>query len=369
MSVLELTGVEEVAEQRDSLVGRLFQSTVGALELYTVYIGDRLGLYRALADGGPATYAELAVRGGIEERYAREWLEQQAAAGILQVDDVDLEAQSRRYRLPAGHAEVLLDRDSLAYFAPMARVVAGGAQVLPQVLDAFRRGGGVPWSAFGADVIEGQADANRPLYLNVLGREWLPSIPDIHARLQAEPSARAADIGCGGGWSSIAIALAYPNARVDGFDADATSVELARANAAAAGVASRVQFHLADAAALERATRYDLVTAFEMVHDAARPVELLRSMRGLLAEGGAALVMDERVGERFTAPSDEVERLMYAASVLCCLPAGMADSPSAGTGTVMRPDTLRRYAQEAGFADIEILPIEHDVFRVYRLIG
>jgi 2-polyprenyl-3-methyl-5-hydroxy-6-metoxy-1,4-benzoquinol methylase len=218
------------------------------------------------------------------------------------------------------------------------------------------------------DAREAQADMNRPVFLNLLGQEWLPAIPDVHARLQADPPARVADVGCGGGWSSIGIARAYPKVHLDGLDVDEPSIALARANAAEAGLADRVSFHARDAADPDLAGRYDLVTAFEVVHDLAQPVEVLRAMRALLADGGAAIVMDEKVAETFAAPGDEVERFMYGFSVLCCLPAGLAESPSAGTGTVMRPATLLRYARAAGFREVEILPIEHDFFRLYRLV-
>jgi 2-polyprenyl-3-methyl-5-hydroxy-6-metoxy-1,4-benzoquinol methylase len=332
-----------------------------------VYLGDRLGLYRALAEQEWSTLAELASRAGVAERYAREWLEQQATAAMIDVDDTAAEPEARRYRLPAAHREVLLDVESLCYLAPLARLSGSLSAVLPKLLEAYRSGGGVPWSAFGEDGRESQAALNRPVYLNLLGNEWLPSLPEVHARLQSDPPARVADIGCGGGWASIGIAKAYPNVQVDGYDVDGPSIELARANAAAQGVSDRVKFHVTDAGDPSIVGTYDLVCAMEMIHDLSRPVDVLRTMRQLAADGGAVLVMDERVAERFTAPGDEVERFMYSASLLCCLPAGLSESPSAATGTVMRPATLRRYAQEAGFQDIEILPIEHDFFRLYRL--
>jgi SAM-dependent methyltransferase len=214
-----------------------------------------------------------------------------------------------------------------------------------------------------------QGDANRPVFANLLGSEWLPAMEDVHERLQADPPARVADVACGAGWSSIAIARAYPKVTVDGYDLDASSVELANANVAETEVADRVTVHLRDAADPELAGSYQLVTVFEALHDMSQPVEVLRALRGLVAEDGAVVVMDERVADSFTAPGDEVERLMYTYSVLCCLPVGLADTPSAGTGTVMRVDTVRRYASEAGFADVEVLPIEHEVFRFYRLRG
>jgi SAM-dependent methyltransferase len=369
------------AEQTEAFVGRLFEATLGAIDLLAIYLGDQLGLYRALAGGGPATSTELAARTGTHERFVREWLEQQAVSDILEVGSLAVDSDegggadgaARRYRLPAARAEALLSEESLAYFAPLPRFLVATARQADALLQAYRTGSGVPYTAYGADAREAQAAFNRPAFANLLGSAWLPTIPDVHARLLAAPPARVADIGCGAGWSSIAIARAYPNVQVDGFDSDAASIELARRNAAAAGVGDRVSFQVRDAADPALAGTYDLVVAFETIHDMARPVGALRSMRRLAGERGAVLVMDERVGETFTAPGDPVERLFYGSSILFCLPTGMADGtpeqPSAGTGTVMRPAVVRRYATEAGFREVEILPIEHDMFRFYRLVA
>jgi hypothetical protein len=347
----------------------LFQSVIGAMDLFNVYLGDRLGLYEALARVGPASPAELAQRAGIHERYAREWLEHQAVSGLLDVHDhdYDLASGARSYSLPSGHAEVLLDRDSLSYLAFVGRFMAGMAQATPKLLEAYTSGGGVSWAEFGEDVRLAQAEQNRPIFLNLLGKEWLPRIADVDARLRSTPSARIADIGCGVGWSSIAIAEAYPLVEVDGFDLDEPSIELARVYAAERGVSERTSFSVRDVADPALAGQYDLVVGFEMLHDLARPIECLRVMRGLLAKGGSAIIMDERVAESFTAPGDDLERLYYGFSTLCCLPSGLAEQPSAATGTVMRPSTLRQYAAEAGFGAVEILLIEHDLFRFYRL--
>jgi hypothetical protein len=304
-------------EQRDALIGRLFEGLLGAMDLLNVYLGDRLGLYRALATDGPATSAELATRAGIHERYAREWLEQQAVSAMLTVDDVALDAGARRYALPAGHAEVLTDRDSLSYLAYVGRFAACLGQVTPALLEAFRSGGGVSWAEYGVDAREGQAEQGRPLFLKLLGSEWLPRVTDVHARLSAPEPARVADIACGAGWSSIGIAQAYPNAHVDGFDLDAPSIELARAHAAELGVSDRVSFQVHDVADPSLAGQYDLVIGFEMLHDLSRPVEALRAMRGMLAEGGSVIIMDERVADSFTAPGDDLERFFYG---LCSIP-------------------------------------------------
>jgi 2-polyprenyl-3-methyl-5-hydroxy-6-metoxy-1,4-benzoquinol methylase len=352
--------------RRDAFVGRLFTDTIAAMETLSVYLGDRLELYRHLHEGGPATPGELASRAGIHERYAREWLEQQAVAGILDVDSPASEGSARRYALPAEHAEPLLEPTSLNYLAPFSRMVAGVARPLDELLHAYRTGGGVRWEAFGADTREGQAGQNRPVFDQLLVGPWLETVPEVRERLEAGPS-RIADIAFGGGWSSIALARRFPQATIDGYDLDEASVELATRNAQEAGVADRVRFHLHDASDSDLAGEYDLVTVFEALHDMSRPVEALANMRRLAGSRGTVLVMDENVAEEFTAPGDEVERIFYAFSVLLCLPDGMSHTPTAATGTVMRPSILRSYASEAGFASVEVLPVGHDFFRLYRL--
>ena len=366
MATMTTTLNDDEIQRRDAFAGRLFQTYLEAFEASAIHIGERLGLYQVMSEARSVTPAELATRAGTNERYTREWLEQQAVAGILEVAAEGVDAGARRYRLPPGHADVLVNRDSESYLAPLTRFVGAFSRVLPAVIEAFRTGTGVSWEDFGPDAREGQADMNRGTLLGTLVNDWLPAVSDVHARLQAGQPARVADIGCGAGWSSIGIARAYPNVRVDGFDTDAATIDMARANADEAGVSDQVTFHLSDAGAAADG-QYDLVAFFECVHDMARPVEALRTARRLVAEDGAVIVMDERVAETFTAPGDELERFFYSASLLCCLPAGKAEQPSAATGTVMRPDTLRRYATEAGFRAVEILPIEHPFFRLYRL--
>jgi SAM-dependent methyltransferase len=333
-------------------------------DVYTVYMGDRLGIYQAIADG-KSVEAEIAAATGTDARYLREWLEQQAVTGILEVDDASKPAEDRRYRLPEGYAEVLVDRDSPSYMAAFARMMAGIVRNLPEVLEAFRTGDGVPYAKFDKDFLEGQADMNRVQFVNELASSWMPELPDAHERLQS--GGRVADVACGGGWSTMALARAYPNAEVHGLDLDEASIELARANAAREGV--DVPFEVRDAADPGLSGRYYLVTCFEAVHDMARPVESLRGMRSLLADGGVLLIADERVAEQFTAPGDEVERVMYGFSVFHCLPVGREEQPSAATGTAMRPSTLQEYAEAAGFTRFEVLPIENDFWRFYRLEG
>jgi SAM-dependent methyltransferase len=360
-----LSAEDEAA--RDALVRRLFEAALGTFDLAALHVGERLGLYAGLADR-PLTAAELAAATGTAPRYVREWLEQQAVTGILAVDDVEAGEAARHYALPAAHREVLLHPESLAFMAPVARAMMGIAAQTPRLLDVFRTGGGLSWEAYGPDIREAQASMNRPMFANLLGPEWLASVPDIDARLRADPPARVADIAVGGGWSAIALARAYPKIRVDGLDLDPDSIELACANLATTEVAERVTFRVRDAADPGLAGQYDLATIFEAVHDFSQPVAVLRAIRNLLAPGASLLVADERVAERFTAPGDAVERFMYGWSFLLCLPNALADDPSVATGTVMRPDVLRRYAAEAGYDRVEVLPIEAEFWRFYRLM-
>ena len=351
-------------ERRDALAERLFLNAVGAFDLFSVYLGDRLGLYRALADHGALTSAELAEAAGIHERYAREWLEHQAASELL---DVEGDADERRFSLPAGHDEVLLDETSLNYGAPLARAVLASIRPVDALAEAFRNGGGVPYAAYGDDLHESQAAFTRPLFENQLGKEWLPAVPEIHERLSSSEPARVADIACGQGRSSIEIARAYPNAQVDGIDSDRASIEAARKNLEGSGVEGRVTFHERNAADAGLAGRYDLVTIFEALHDMSYPVEVLKAARGLLGDGGLVFIGDERTAEEFTAPASDAERLFYGFSVFHCLPVGMVGEGAAGTGTVIRPQTVKDYARQAGFASCEVLPIEHDFWRFYLL--
>ena len=238
----------------------------------------------------PHTARELADATGTAERYAREWLEQQAAAGIIEHEN---NGESRFWLSPEG-AEVLVNEESLSFMAWLPRFQLSWGSQVPALLKAFHDGSGIPYADYGLDMVLGQAGANRPAFMKQLATEWLPKVPGL---LEA----------------------------------------------------------------------YDLITIFEALHDLSRPIEFLASARRCLADDGYLIVMDERVAETFEAPTDEVERFMYACSVLHCLPASLAEYPSAATGTVIRPDVVREYARQAGFREVEILPIETDFFRFYLL--
>jgi SAM-dependent methyltransferase len=355
----------DAVEATEAMVERVFASAIALFDLAGIYLGERLGLYRALHEDGPATSGELAERTNTDERYVREWLEQQAVTDVLSVIE-DGGATERRFALPAGHAEALVATDAPSYIAPLGRQALGMLRPLPRLVDAYRTGEGVPYADYGEDTRSGIAELNRVMFLNELGSAWLPAVADVHERLRA--GGLVADLGCGSGWSSIAIAKAYPGARVEGFDVDPASVETARANGTAEGLEGRVRFHVHDASDPLPEGEFDLVTMFEVLHDIGRPVEALANARRALTADGSVVIADERVADRFTAPGDDLERIMYGFSVVHCLPVGRADHEhSAATGTAMRPDTLRAYARDAGFAEVEVLPIENDFWRFYRL--
>jgi 2-polyprenyl-3-methyl-5-hydroxy-6-metoxy-1,4-benzoquinol methylase len=285
---------------------------------------------------------------------------------VLTVDDDAAPVDERRYALPEAHAIALLDEEHPAYAGALVDVPPIIARTLEAVTDAFRTGDGVPFAAYGLHDM--QAGFTRPMFAHALVDEWLPALPDVQARLDAGEPLRVIDVGCGEGWAAIYIAEAYPDVVVHGVDMDDTSIAVARRNAAERGVSDRVSFDVRDVADPAVTDRYDLALACEVVHDLSDPVAVLDAMRRMTPDG-AVLIIDEKADETFAANGDPIQRLLYAFSILHCLPAGRDAEHSAATGTVMRPDTLRGYARHAGFERVETLPIEHPMFRFYRLWG
>jgi 2-polyprenyl-3-methyl-5-hydroxy-6-metoxy-1,4-benzoquinol methylase len=362
MTTIALTAEDET--EVEEFAGNLFMATLAAMELANVELGIRLGLYAALAGAGPTTAGELAAKAGIVERYAQEWLEQQATAGVVDVEDAAAPADDRRFTLPNARAHVLLDDDSEACMKACAATVGWLGKALDIMEPEFRRGAGVAFGDF--DLHDIQAGFTRPVFANHLVQNWLPALPDLHARLEAGEAVRIAEIGSGEGLAAIAIARAYPNASVDGYDLDAASVDAARKAASDAGVSDRVRFEARDAADPDIAGDYDLVLAIEMLHDVPDPVAILRTMKKLAGGSGAVVVVDERTEDSFAVPASEMERFFYTFSTLHCLAVSM-QAGGVGTGTVIRADTVRAYARDAGFDTVDVLDVDHPQFRLYRL--
>lgn len=366
MTVDMATAVATEANPVEDLVGRLFIESVGTMHVMSVYLGVKLGLFRALADGGPQTAAELAAATALDGWYLREWLQAETVAGLVTADSEDLATAT--FTAADGVRETLVEETSPAYLGGLPFAASAVGRVLPDLLAAFRTGAGVPYTRYGPEAVEAQAALNRPAFVNELAGTWLPAIPDVFARLQdsANP-ARVADVGCGVGWASIELAKAFPHIRVDGYDADEDSITRARRNAVEAGVNDRVTFEVVDAKSGGYGdTRYDLILFFECLHDMGRPVEALAQARAAVADGGTVIVMDERTGETIQI-GDPTESFFASASVLWCLPQSRVEPDCQAPGTVMRPDMFANIARAAGWSSFDILPIEHPFWRFYRL--
>ena len=388
-TIAEYSVASSAEEEAAARVGAFAEQLVGMLgsatELLTIELGRRFGLYRTLHERGPIGAADFARAARIAPRYAREWLEQQAAAGIVAVEEAG-RLHERRFMLPEHHVPVLVDETHPAHTGPVAGMFAGVALAFPELVADFRLGRGVAFDEYGAELRRGLGALNRPSFTHEM-RAWVDALPDRAAVLDA--GGAVLDAGCGIGWSTIALANAFPNARIVGLDLDEASIDEARVNALDAGVADRVEFVLGnagDTAAVRRAalaagaveadgvgetdaaaSGFDLVTVFEALHDMGRPVDALAEFRGLLRPGGALLVADERVADEFHPDAEPVERMLYAMSVLHCLPATTAEFDAVANGTVLRVPTVRRWAAEAGFGRVDVLDIENPFWRFYRI--
>jgi ubiquinone/menaquinone biosynthesis C-methylase UbiE len=236
---------------------------------------------------------------------------------------------------------------------------------LPRLIEAFHTGGGVPLEDYGMDFVEAQGFGTRPMFINDYVSKWIPAMPDIESRLKN--GGRVAEVGCGIGWSAVALAKGFPRTRIDAIDSDEASIKEARRNAEESRVAGQITFHQSTVEEAPCQAPYDLVTAFECLHDMAYPVAALRRMRELAAPDGAVLIADEAVEDTLEDNCNFMGHLFYNFSVLHCLPQALVFPNAAGTGTVITPSTVKKYATEAGFARVDILPIENPMFRFYRL--
>lgn len=349
----------------EELTGRLFMEGLGAAHMFTLYLGVHLGLFAALATEPGLTAAKLAAATGTDPRYAAEWAQAECAAGLLVTDNGD--PKTGRLTLADGVTDVLVDEVNPAYLGGLPRAVAAVGAATASLVEAYRTGAGVPLSAYGPEVVTAQAQLNRPGYIHELAQSWIPAMPDVEARLRdtAHP-ARVADIGCGVGWASIELAKAFPGARIDGLDADPESIDQARVNAKEHGVDGRVEFRVIDGASGYGDAEYDVVFFFECLHDFGRPVEGLAAARRAVRPGGAVIVMDERTAD---APQvgDPVESFFAGFSALWCLPQSMTVPDCEAPGTIMRQSTLGDFARRAGWTGYDVVPIEHPMFRFYRL--
>lgn len=323
-------------------VHRVVGEVGAAMNAALVVLGDELGYYRALADGGPLTAGELAERTGTDARYASEWLNAQAAG-----DFVDYDPRERRFSLPVEHAAVLADPDFDFYLPGFFQIAHGALTDLPRIVDAARAGGGFGWHERSSDV---HTDCGRfflPIYRAQLVQSWLPALDGVVDKLTA--GASVADLGCGHGGSTILMAQAFEESTFVGFDYHASSVEAARARADAAGVGDRVRFEVADAATFGGG-EFDLITMFDCLHDLGDPVGAARRVLSALAADGTWLVVEPAAADRVEENLTPVSRVYYAFSVLLCTPASLAQPVGRALGTQAGQARLASVAAEAGFA-------------------
>jgi ubiquinone/menaquinone biosynthesis C-methylase UbiE len=324
-----------------------------------IYIGDRVGLFKAMAGAGPLSVAETATKTGLQERYVREWLSAMAAAGIVEYDTA-----TERFTLPEEHAAVLADENSPSFLAGFFQNTPAMMTTAPRVAEAFIKGGGVPFSECGPDVIAGIDRSNRAQYQYHLVKRWLPTMPEVVARLEA--GARVADIGCGSGYPSVLMAQAFPQSRFYGFDVSEESLERARADAQKKGVADRVEFLRISATAIPETPKFDLITSFDTIHDMVNPRGALRAIRRALADDGTYFMVEPKAGDTLAENLNPMGAMMYSMSTLHCLTVSLAHGGE-GIGTAIGPRKVRELVEEAGFTRLRRLPIEHLAQAFYEI--
>jgi SAM-dependent methyltransferase len=305
----------------------------------SVVVGNRLGLYRALAEG-PATPEQFTERTGCEERYLTEWLRGQAAGGYVSYDPA-----SGQFSLGEEQAFCLADPNGPDLSAAF-RAVLGYLRAEPKISEAFQTGAGVGWHEHHEDVFVGCDAFYRPGYVAELVPNWIPALDGVEAKLRA--GARVADVGCGLGSSSVLIATAFPHTTVVGSDYHAESIELARKKAAEAGVGDRVRFEVASAQTFT-GTGYDLVTMFDALHDMGDPVGAARRVREALAPDGTWLLVEPYAPERVEDTFTPVGRLYYAGSTFLCVPNGLSQPGGYALGAQAGEAAVRQVVTDAGF--------------------
>ncbi|HEY0172000.1 MAG TPA: class I SAM-dependent methyltransferase [Pyrinomonadaceae bacterium] len=329
-------------EKLEAFLGKVVTDFGAALSSSLVYVGQRLGLYKALAEGGAATPSELAARTGTQERYVREWLVNQTAGGYVEYD-----AGGGKFSLSPEQAAALADEESPAFVGGGFYLVKAMTNAVPRIIESFQHGGGILWGDHDPDLFVGVERFFRPGYRTHLVNDWIPALTGADEKLKA--GGKVADVGCGHGASTIIMAQAYPNSRFTGFDNHAPSIEHARRAAEEAGVADRVTFEVASAEAIPEGP-YDLVCFFDCLHDMGDPLGAARRASEVLAEGGSALIVEPMAGNTVEENINIIGRTFSAASTLCCTSNSLALGGPA-LGAVATEDALREVVTRAGFKE------------------
>lgn len=315
-----------------------------ALNAALIVVGDKLGLYKAMAGAGAMTSAELAAKTGTAERYVREWLAAQAAGGFVVYDPA-----AGTYTLPPEHAMALADENSPVFLAGAFYVVAACLKDEERITDAFRTGKGVGWHEHHPCLFVGTERFFRPNYRANLVSQWIPALGDVEAKLKA--GARVADVGCGLGTSTILMAEAYPKSTFTGFDYHPESIELAREAAAKAGVFDRVKFEVARAKDYP-GKGYTLVTFFDCLHDMGDPAGAAKHVLETLAPDGAWMIVEPFANDKLEDNLNPIGRAFYSASTMLCTPASLSQEVGLGLGAQAGEGRLAKILHSAGFTRV-----------------
>ena len=331
---------EPNSDKLNELVGKLVGDLGAAIAGASILLGDRLGLYKAMADGAPVTSSELAKKTGLHERYVREWLSGQAASGYI-----DYDAEKNAFSLSPEQAMAFAEEGSPAFFAGAFDVVQATYLDEPKVAEAFRTGKGVGWHEHSKCLFSGTERFFRPGDNANLVPNWIPSLEGIEEKLKS--GAKVADVGCGHGASTIVMAQAYPNSQFFGFDYHAPSIERAKVAAKEAGVGDRIAFAQASAKDFP-AKGYDLVAFFDCLHDMGDPVGAGRHVKETLAKDGAWMIVEPFAHDNLKDNLNLVGRVYYGASTFICTPASLSQEVALGLGAQAGERRLRQVATEAG---------------------
>lgn len=346
------------ASKAEEFSQKLLEDMGAALRAPLSYIGDRLGIFKALAASGPVTSAELAQKTGLHPRYMRAWLEAMTAA-----EYVRYEPATKRFLLPPEHAAVLADEESPLFMGGGLEGLVPAVLVTSKVQQAFRTGRGLSYSDFIPEAFESMARWSAPGFKHQLVQKWIPAMPQVESRLREGGS--AADIGCGEGLASIVLAKAFPNSRFWGYDLHAPSIERARAGAMAAGVASRLTFEVVDGASLP-ARKFDFISTFDVLHDSADPEGIVRSVHRALAADGTYLASEPGLSPNLEDNINPIGRMFYAAALLYCMSVSLGQG-GPGIGSDVNPEMVSKWGKAAGFSRFRRLPVDDGTFLEMRV--
>jgi SAM-dependent methyltransferase len=328
-------------DKLNAFMGKMLNDVGAAINASLLLIGDKLGLYRALAENGPMTSTELAEKTKTSERYIREWLSAQAASEYIKYDPA-----SGKFSIEPEQAAVFADEDSPVFLGAVGDLVAATLRDEPLISEAFKTGKGVGWNKRSQCLFCGTARFFRTGYRHHLVQEWLPALDGVVEKL--ERGAIIADVGCGHGVSTLIMARAFPKSQFYGFDYHPGSIEDARKAAAEAGMGDRVRFEVSTAKTVP-AHRYDLVCFFDCLHDMGDPVGALRHIRGLMAPDGTCMLVEPFANDRLEDNLTPVGRIYYGASTVVCTPASLDQEVGLALGAQAGEGRLRKVAEEAGF--------------------